>query len=337
MATIGTAVTLQDFKSRLDDDNRIDMIIDLLTDQNEVLEDMLWLECNQVTSHKTTVRTGLPTVTWRKLNQGVPSSKSTTRQTLASCGMLESYGKVDKALADLNGNSAAWRMSEESAYIEAFNQELASTLFQGDTEANPEEFLGLNYYYDTPSSDEDLSGYNMIDGGAADGQNDTTSIWLICWGQNTVHGIYPKGSPAGLQVRDLGEDTLTDDNGNEYQGYRTHYKWDCGLVVRDWRAVGRIVNIDMTAVAAGTYDIINQMVRLEERVRKMGSTNCAWYMNKSLRTYLRLRALNNASSQLTFDTVAGKRVLAFGEYPVRVADGIIKTEAANTGTDFAYV
>ena len=159
MATLGggDAVTLKDFKSRLDDNNNIDMIIDVLTDQNEILEDMLWLECNQVTSHKTTIRTGLPSVTWRKLNQGVARSKSTTRQTVVSCGQCESYGAVDKALADLNGNSAAWRMSEEVAFIEAFNQEIADTIFRGDTETNPEEFLGLNYYYDTPSTDDTLA------------------------------------------------------------------------------------------------------------------------------------------------------------------------------------
>jgi hypothetical protein len=47
-----------------------------------------------------------------QLNYGVASSKSRTAQVTDSCGMLEAYAEIDKALADLNGNSAAFRLSE---------------------------------------------------------------------------------------------------------------------------------------------------------------------------------------------------------------------------------
>ncbi len=40
--------------------------------------------------------------------------------------------------------------------------------------------------------------------------------------------------------------TLEDANGGKYEGYRTHYKWDNGLALRDWRYVVRIANIDVS-------------------------------------------------------------------------------------------
>lgn len=100
-----------------------------------------------------------------------------------------------------------------------------------------------------------LSGFdcaeNVLDFGGTGGAN--TSIWLCGWGEDTLHGIFPKGSQAGLQIKDLGEQTLLDDNGGHYQGYRSHFKWDCGLSLRDWRYAVRICNIDTASFA----DIIN--------------------------------------------------------------------------------
>lgn len=40
-------------------------------------------------------------------------------------------------------NTAAFRLSEDRAFLEAMNLQQASTLFYGDTTKNPERFLGL--------------------------------------------------------------------------------------------------------------------------------------------------------------------------------------------------
>ena len=53
-------------------------IIELLSQTNEILDDMLVVEGNLPTGHQTTIRTGLPQATWRLLNQGVQPGKSTT-------------------------------------------------------------------------------------------------------------------------------------------------------------------------------------------------------------------------------------------------------------------
>src|SRR5574343_773535 len=127
MATLSsTNPTLADVASRLGPDGKIDPnIVEMLNETNEILDDMTVIEANGFTEHKTTVRSGLPTGTWRKLNYGVQPEKSRTVQIKDSMGMLETYAEVDKALADLNGNSAALRLSDDRAFVEGKNETMA--------------------------------------------------------------------------------------------------------------------------------------------------------------------------------------------------------------------
>ena len=161
--------TLLDVAKRTDPDGSISTIVELL---NDVLTDMSFVEGNLPTGNKTTVRTGLPTPTWRKLYGGVQPTKSTTAQVTDSCGMLEAYAEIDKALADLNGNTAAFRLSEDAAHIESMSQEMASTLFYGNEGTEPEAFTGLAPRFNSKSAE---NADNIVDGGSASGQTDNTS------------------------------------------------------------------------------------------------------------------------------------------------------------------
>ena len=55
----------------------------------------------------------------------------------------------------------------------------------------------------------------------------------------------PRGPRLVCRFTDNGKQTVTDANGGRYDVLESHYKWDCGLSVRDWRYVVRIANIDM--------------------------------------------------------------------------------------------
>lgn len=330
MATVGAlALTYADWAKRLDPNGRVDTIIEILNQWNEVLDDMLVREANDGTGHRTTVRTGIPQAAWRMLNYGVPNVKSQTAQVRDTTGMLEAYSEVDKALADMNGNTAEFRLSEAQAIMEGMSQQMAGTLFYGNTDANPERFLGLAPRFSSLSAS---SGANVVDAGGTG--SDNTSIWLVVWGENTVHGLFPKGSKAGIQHQDLGEQTLFDGNNNKYQGYRDHFKWDLGLTVRDWRFVVRIANIDVSDVTSGVVanlkGLIDRMVDAEERVPQLGLGRAVWYMNRQMRTGLRRGVLEKISTNLTDETVAGKRVTMFDGIPVRRVDQILNTEARVT-------
>lgn len=318
--------TLIDVASRLDPNLNIDKIVELLAATNPVLNDMTFMEGNLPTGHKTTVRTGLPGVTWRKLYGGVQPSKSTTAQVTDSCGMLEAYAEVDKALADLNGNAAAFRLSEDKAFIEAMSQEMAQTLFYGNETTEPEAFTGFAPRFNSLSAQ---NADNIVDAGGTG--SDNTSIWLVVWGPNTCHGIYPKGSTGGVQMRDLGEVTVENVDGasGRAQMYRSHYRWDCGLTVRDWRYIVRIANVDVSDLTtlANTKNLINWMIQAAERLPSFGAGRAAFYVNRNIREKLRLGILEKVATNLTFETVAGKRVLTFDEIPVMRTDALINSES----------
>lgn len=326
MATLGaTNPTLVDVAKRMDPDGKIDTIVELLSETNEILEDMTALEGNLPTGHRLTIRSGLPDVTWRKLNYGVQPSKSRTVQVDDSAGMLEAYAEVDKALADLNGNTAAFRMSEDRAFLEAMNQQQAATLFYGDTTVNPERFMGLAPRYSSLSAE---NASNIIVGGSADVDN--TSVWLVIWGPNTCFSFYPKGSKAGFMMEDKGQWTLEDAAGGLYEGYRTHYKWDIGLSLKDWRYVVRIPNIEVSALkkdAASGADLIDLMVQALEIVPSLGMGRACFYCNRTVRSFLRRQISNKDNVNLTLETAGGKHVVAFDGVPVRKCDVISNAEA----------
>lgn len=321
--------TLLDVTKRLDPKGNIDMIAELLAETNEVLDDMTWVEGNLPTGHRTTVRSGLPEATWRKLNYGVQPSKSRTLQITDNCGMLEAYAEIDKALADLNGNSAAFRLSEDRAFIEGMNQEMASTLFYGNEGTEPEAFTGIAPRFNSKTAE---NASNLIDGGGVAGQADCSSIYLVVWGPNTVHGIYPKGSKAGLYVEDKGQETLTDAAGGRFEGYRTHYKWDCGLTVRDWRYLARIHSVDVSTLtknAASGSDLIDLMTQAAEIIPSLGMGRPVFYCSRTIRSFLRRQIVNKvASSTLSMDDVGGKQVVMFDGIPVKRCDSIINSESS---------
>lgn len=329
MSTIATLnPTLADFAKRSDPNGKVENVVELLNQTNAVLDDMTFIEGNLATGHKLSIRTGLPSATWRLLNYGVAKSKSRSAQVTDTCGMLEAYAEVDKSLAELNGNAAMWRLSEDRAFLEAMNQEMAATLFYGNTATDPEKFLGLAPRYSTYSATTTDIGNNIIKAG---GSSTNTSIWLVCWDPNALFGIVPKGSKAGFQIQDLGEQTLSDGAGGQYQGYRTHYKWDIGLCVKDWRYAVRIANIDTSALtknAASGSDLIDLMTQaIEQLPGGQAIGRPVFYCNRTIRSFLRRQIANKvAQSTLTMDTVAGKRVVAFDDIPVKRCDQILNSE-----------
>ncbi len=324
-----THPTLLDVTKRLDPNGKIDTIAEILSQTNEILEDAVFLEGNLPTGHRTTIRSGLPAPTWRKLYGGVQPTKSRTVQVTDGCGMLEAYAEVDKALADLNGNTAAFRLSEDRAHIEGMNQELAQTLFYGNEATAPEEFTGFGPRFNSQSAE---NGGNILTDAATPDSTDNTSLWLVVWGPNTAHMIYPKGSKAGLQMDDKGQVTIenVDGNGGRMEAYRSHYRWDAGLSVRDWRYVVRI-NIDaedLVKNAASGPDLIDLMTQAIELIPNLSMGRPAFYVNRSIRSMLRRQIVNKTvNSTLSMDTVAGKKVVTFDGIPVRRCDAITNAES----------
>lgn len=330
MATLAaTHPTLLDLKSRLDGSGNVIPVVEMLAQTNEVLDDAVWIEANELTGHTTSVRTGLPEPTWRKLYGGVQPTKSTSTKVREGLGMLENYAEVDKALADLNGNSAAWRLSEESAIVEGFGQKLARYMFYGNEATEPEAFTGLAPRFNDQSA---INGENILTSAATPDGSDNASIWVVVWGPNTCHMIYPKGSQAGLKVTDKGQVTIENIDGanGRMEAYRTHYKWDCGMVVRDWRYVVRI-NYDLEDIVASgaTGPVLRDLLaKAMRRIPNLNAGRPAIYMNRDSLDAFDLQMNRDPLLQFrTQEEAQGKFVTRFRGVPIRRVDQLLSTES----------
>jgi len=318
-----TNLSYVDWAKRVDSEGKVDKLVEILSETNEVMESSVLVQSNSATSHRTTIRSGLPTPEWRRLNKGVQPSKSTTVQVDDTMGMLETYSQVDKSLADLNGNVKEFRLSEDKAFIEAMGQEFSTTFIYGDVSVDSEKFQGLAPRFNDMSAE---NGGQILDGGGTESAN--TSIWLMTWDDTIAHFIFPKGQKAGLQANDKGEQT--DTTNGLYEIYRTHYKWDVGFVVRDWRYIVRIANVDvgdLTKNAATGADLIDLMVQaIELRHAERGKP--VFYANRTIRSYLRRQISNKTiNATISLENIAGKKVLMFDGIPVRMVDAILNTES----------
>ena len=322
-------LTLADWAKRLDPNGQVPAVAELLSQTNEILEDAVFQEGNLPTGHRVVIRTGLPTVYWRTMNAGVPTSKSTTAQVDEACGMMEARSHIDVELAKLNGNTASFRLSEDSAFIESMNQLQATTMFYGNPAVDPKTYLGLATRYGSLSAG---NAQNIIDAGGAG--SDNTSIYLVVWGSNTVFCPFPKGSQAGLQHKDLGEESVPDSDGNYYQALRTLYQWKNGLVVKDWRYVVRIANIDVSNLTTetGAADLVKVMSRAMDRIPNLSMGRAAFYMNRTVFSMMRVQALNKSQNAISIREAINQFGQAtkwtdFLGVPLRKVDQLLNTES----------
>ena len=336
MATLSTSnLTLADWAKRSDPDGRVPIVAELLSQSNEILDDCVFKEGNLPTGERVVIRTGLPGVYWRALNQGIPSTKSTTAQIDEACGILEARSEVDKDLAMLNGNTAQFRLSEDTAFLEAMNQTQAETLFYGNPGTDPKKFLGLAPRYSDLSADNSV---NILNAGGSG--SDNSSVYLVVWGDNTVYCPFPKGSKAGLTHEDLGEQTVYNSDGTRLQAFATRYQWKNGLVVKYWRYVVRICNIDIsdllgvTGTQAGTAatSLVKLMARALYRIPNMAMGRAAFYMNRTVHSGMAISALDKSQSVLNIQDGlsqfgSAQSYLTFLGVPLRKVDALLNTES----------
>jgi len=330
MATLTTtSLTLLDWAKRLDPDGKTSKVVELLNQTNEILDDMTFIEGNLPTGHLFTQRTGLPTVYFKTINAGVPSSKSTTVQLTEQAAMLRSFSQVDADLAELNGNVRAFRLSEAQAFVEAMSQKMATTIFNGNQGTDPEQFTGLAPRYSSTTAG---NGSNIILGGGSG--SDNASIYLVGWGDRMVTGIFPKGSKAGIEHNDRGKILIQNaggTTGNFMDAYVDSWSWNAGLAVIDWRYCVRIPNIDISNLVAqsSAADLPVLMIKAMHRIPSLKNCKPVFYMNRTCFQMLDIecRAAVSTGGQLSYDVVDGKRMTSFRGIPIKVCDALTETEA----------
>jgi hypothetical protein len=326
MATIGNSVKTLEDHAKSFTDRKVSKVIELLSQENAILEDMPFREGNMTGGHRTTIRTGLPEVFWRNYNQGIPTSKSKKATVDEKTGMLESYSECDVKLAKLEAQPEQYRMQEARAFLQAMGIEAAETYFYGNAGINPEEITGLATRYSSLSAE---NSENIVDAGGTGSNN--SSIWLLCFGEDSLHGIFPRGSQAGIQHYDLGMQTAEfgeELGGRRMQVYRDHFSLDTGIVLKDWRYAVRIANIDIAALQTSTPpDLIDLMIKATHRLYSMNYGKCCFYMNRTVNQFLDIQKRDDvAQAGMTYQEVDGKRNMTFRGIPIKRVDALIETE-----------
>lgn len=339
MATIGSSfLDLIDLFKRSGSDDQLQAatIIELLAETNAIMDDAMTVECNLGTRHRTTVRTGLPSVAWGKLYKGVSQSKSSTAQIEDATGFLEALSTIDTRLLELSGNEGAVRLAEARSFLEAMSQEAASTVIYGDHTTDPEKFTGLAPRFDTISGA--ANGGQIVDAGGTG--SDNTSVWFVTWGDSATHLLYPQGTSAGITRQDKGEQRVTDGDSNPYYVKEELFRQHLGLSVRDWRQVVRIANIDVSDLAAGTVDIYKYMRQgfWKLKSHRVSGGRIAIYANSNVLEALDADSTPTMSSdiptgktgtnvRLRPTEIQGREVMTYRGFPVRQVDAILNTES----------
>lgn len=301
-------------------------IAETLSKKLDMMSDVPWLEGNLPTGHRITSRVGLPSPTWRRLNQGLDPTKSETAQYDETCGMLESFSQVDVALAELNGNAPAFRKSEDDAFVEAYAQEVARSIFYESTAQNAERLHGLAARY-AATSGYTASG-QVLKKGTLSGGAVNESVWLINWEPGRIYGIFPKASKAGLSMTDMGKQLVPDASGKQFLAYVSHFKWDCGLAVQDYRYACRLQfnpgdTGDFADSGKGLFLALQEMLGT---VYDVGPA-ARFYMSRTAFKKLMAQLASNSTGFLEYVDGGGKRIPSFLGVPIRITDALVGESA----------
>ena len=343
MAT-GAPFTLVDLARRTDPTGEASEIAELLSQANEIYDDLVWKEGNTNTGHLYTVRTSRPAGWWRYIGQGVPMSKTTTMQSRINCGMLEDNFTVDRKILEMAEDQNEFRYKEDNGHLEGMSQTVAGQFIYGNATSNPAAFTGLSAFYSTVSTATASNAVNVFDGGGTGSNN--TSLWLVGWSPRSIYGVFPKGSAAGLKLEPLQQELAYDNLGNPYRAAVTWFRQEAGLCVEDWRWGSRLCNLDVTSAGLGgtnPFDIFATMSKMVLRMPKMargvsGVTETdaksemgmvvrpAFYADRTLRGFMDIQAIRDKNVLIGLEDYAGRPIDSYRKVPIRVVDQIKNTE-----------
>jgi hypothetical protein len=325
--------TLLDIAKQTDPNGKPARVIEVWNQTNAIIQDAPAYPSNAPMGNRVTIRSSLPTVGFAKVNQGVIRSKSSTEQKVDTIGLIAALSEVDAKIQKIVGaaNFDAARWKEDKAFLEAISQLAALTAFYGDERVAESSFTGLATRM--PSLATALTGsqvwsYSTVSGG------DGTSIYVVDWGEDTCHLIFPPATIAGVDSRDKGELRVTDVDGNPMMAFVNAYDWMIGLSVEDPRHIGRLANIDISdaqtdtafKLAVGTAST-GGLIDLLTAMPDPGSAQRVMYTHQRIFAAFYKQAINKSNAALTIRDYMGKPTPYFWDVPIRRCDQISGAES----------
>ena len=333
MATLPAAskLTILDIVQREKPDHTPAVIADILTLMNPALQDIVFVPCNDGTQHIVHQRTKLPTAQVLRVGEGIPVDRSNVSQYVDTTSLVGLGSSCNKRVLDMNGNSAAHRASEARATIEAINQKVMDQWFYGDSSTDPKSIDGLAKRYSSLSA---ANAEHIIDAGGT--STDNASMWMVINSPYGIHGLYPKGTEAGLKHTPLNGGKpvpVTYSNGNLDEEYQDVWEWHQGVSVYDWRCAVRIANIDISNLVTNSTpaDLLLLMIKAYHRIqRQMNVGTPSIYVNSTIAQYLDIQARDKLAGNFTYETVDGQPKMSFRGMAIRTVDALRENEARVT-------
>ena len=315
-------------------------IVNVLSQENEMLLDAQWAECNNRTSYKGIRAATEPTGTLRQYNEGIdPETGTTTPFTEDTC-MLDGLSKVDSALLRHSSNALQDRLDRDRMFIRGMQKTMQSNLIYSTKVADNDDIDGfLSAARDYAALSSDYVYDNA--GGDASATANKMSILIVGWGVGKTRLIYPRNDAPGgqsvenpdveglgIKIKDFGEDLILDTNSKEYPGYRTWLEMHFGLMIEDPRYIRRICNISATNIDGDDDFGFNEDYLIDAVNDMPDLAGAAIYIPRLLRAQIWKRVKDKGNVNFTMDKDPfGRPMSKFLEIPIRLVDKMVATEA----------
>jgi hypothetical protein len=342
---LGSSLTLAELTRREAPDGTLADFIDPLSQENRILEDITWIECNKGTYHEGTLVAFEPTGAERAYNEGITKEAGGTEKTLEPTCMLNGLSEVDAALIAHEPNPAKARLQEDTLFLKGMTKTLVSRLFDGNRGTDVRRINGINnrsLYATLQTAGSETVVFDNA-GGNASATANKTSIYCIQWGEKKVDCIYPRNDPNGggelpIKTEDYGRVIVNQSGTSETKKYPAWQMWfscDFGLFIHDWRCVKRVVNISTTYIDDvddfGFHE--NPLIDLYNQL-EYGGAGAVFYCNRTIMSQIMKRA-NVKGNAFYTQAMEGEGPFAhpvtrFWGIPIKRVDQIANNQATVT-------
>jgi len=307
---LGTNLTMAELIRREDPNGNLAQIIDVLNQENRILEDITWLECNSGTYYEDTRTASEPTGSERAYDEGVNPEAGVTEKILEPTCMFNGLSEVDIKKFEHSPDGGAARLQEDGFFLRGMTKTFVSRLFDGNRDTDPRMIKGINnrsLYSTLQTAGSETEVFDNAQGNASSTSN-KTSIYCIQWGDKMVNCIYPRNDPRGgssdllpIKMEDFGRTIQTDVGGTKKRPvWQTWFTNDFGIFIHDYRCIKRIVNISTTNIDDvddfGFSEV--PLIRLWNQL-EYGGRGAVFYCNKAVLTQATLRANEKGNAWFT--------------------------------------
>ena len=315
--TANTQLTLVELAKNIAPNGQLHRVAQIFTQTNRMLEDIPWFEANDIFGHKAAQESSEPVGSRRMLNDGVPNEDVQTTNLTFGTSMVETFCTSDCKLVDASPSPETFRNNRAARFVRGMGKTFQYSLIYDNAALVPGEMTGFAPMMGT------LNTRNILGAGGSGG--DTTSVYVVQWGEGKAYCVHPRGSKVGVYHEDLGRKEVAGKTaGTLMMAYRDHFGVDFGLVVEDPKAIGRYANIELTGTS-NTFDE-DQLIGIMDQMIDDWS-GAAIYVGRRIMTQMRIALKNKYNVNFgQMEGLGGVPVLTFQGVPVRRVDQIKEDE-----------